>query len=361
MEAPARQSSMTNRFSSLNAKKCHAPKPMNRRIFCSAVAGASTTALFASSALSQPSVEKMSMGSVMPTSHPASTFVAAATEAIKTQTNGAVQIDFYPNSLLGSEAGLYSQLRSGAIDFAALSCSFLQTAVPVAGIPGVAFAYSDYAALWKSLDGDLGAFIKTALEKVGLTAFKIVDNGFRHTTTSSRPINTVADVVGLKIRVPPSPLLTSLFATLGAGPTTITIGELYTALQTKVADGMENSLVNLEALKVYEVQKYCSKTRHSWDGLWLLARTASWNELPSDMRSVIQRNFEDHATRQQEEFARLDANMESLLQSKGMVFNEPEGSQFREKLKRGGYYKEWKAKFGPEAWGKLEQYTGPLG
>ena len=335
--------------------------PIARRTFCSAMAGASTTALLARPALSQPSIGKMSMGSVMPTSHPASTFVAEATEAIKNETNGAVQINFFPNSMLGSEPNLFSQLRSGAIDFAVLSCSFLQAAVPVAGIPGVAFAYNDYATLWKSLDGDLGAFIKTALEKVGLTPFKIVDNGFRHTTTSSRPINTVADVAGLKIRVPPSPLLTSLYATLGAGPTTIQLGELYTALQTNVVDGMENSLVNLEALKVYEVQKYCSKTEHSWDGLWLLARTKSWNELPSEIRSVIQRNFEDHATRQQQEFARLDPKMESVLQSNGMIFNQPERDQFREKLRSGGYYKEWKAKFGSEAWGKLEQYTGPLG
>jgi TRAP-type C4-dicarboxylate transport system substrate-binding protein len=152
-----------------------------------------------------------------------------------------------------------------------------------------------------------------------------------------------------------------LFQTLGAAPVTITLGELYTSLQTKVVDGMENSLVNLDALKVYEVQKYCSKTGHTWDGLWLMARTKSWKEFPQDVREVIQRNFEDHAVRQQKEFARLDAELEGTLKSKGLLFNEPERGQFREKLQQAGYYKEWKGKFGAQAWAKLEQYTGPLG
>jgi tripartite ATP-independent transporter DctP family solute receptor len=334
---------------------------MSRRALCSAIAaGAAAGAGLCKPALAQAPVRKLSMGSPMPTSHPASTFVEEAVQAINKETNGAVEINFFPNSMLGSEGSVNSQLRSGAIDLAVHSCTFLQTVVPVAGIPGVPFAFNDYKTLWASLDGDLGAHIKAALEKQGMTAFKIVDNGFRHTTTGSRPINTVADFKGQKIRVPPSPMLTSLFTTLGASPVTITIAELYTALQTKIADGMENSLVNLEALKVFEVQKYCSMTGHSWDGLWLMARTKSWEEFPADVRAVIQRNFEDYAVRQQKEFARMDAELEPALAAKGMVFNHPERNQFRDALRKAGYYSDWKAKFGPEAWGKLEQYTGPL-
>jgi TRAP-type transport system periplasmic protein len=335
---------------------------ITRRSFCSTMAlGAAATTVLATPALPQAPLKKMSMGSVMTANHPASTFVEDAVQAIKKETNGAVEINFFPNSMLGSEASMQSQLRSGAIDFAVHSCTFLQTVVPVAGIPGIPYAYNDYNTLWASLDGDLGAYIKAALEKAGMTAFKIVDNGFRHTTTSVRPINTVADFEGLKIRVPPGPLLTSLFAALGAAPVTITLGELYTSLQSKVADGMEASLVNLEALKAYEVQKYCSKTGHTWDGLWLMVRTKSWKEFPQEVREVIQRNFESFALRQQKEFARMDTDMEGTLQSRGLIFNQPERGQFRKKLEQVGYYKEWKAKFGAEAWAKLEQYTGPLG
>jgi tripartite ATP-independent transporter DctP family solute receptor len=246
----------------------------------------------------------MSMGSVMTANHPASTFVEDAVQAIKKETNGALEIQFFPNSLLGSEASMQSQLRSGAIDFAVHSCAFLQTVVSVAGIPGIPYAYNDYKTLWASLNGDLGTYIKAALEKAGMTAFKIVDNGFRHTTTSVRPINTVADFAGLKIRVPPGALLTSLFAALGAAPVTITLAELYSSLQTKIADGMENSLVNLDALKAYEVQKYCSKTGHTWDGLWLIARTKSWKEFPQEVREVIPTPADYFFPRRRRHFAR---------------------------------------------------------
>jgi tripartite ATP-independent transporter DctP family solute receptor len=323
--------------------------------------GTAGTAVLPKPASSQASLGKMSMGSIMPTKHPASTFVEDAVQAIKKETNGAIEINFFPSSMLGSEASMQSQLRSGAIDFVVHSCSFLQTVVPVAGIPTVAYAYNDYKTLWASLDGTLGAYIKAALEKAGMTAFKIVDAGFRHITTSVRPINTVADLNRLKIRVPPSPLLTSLFEMLGAAPVNITAGELYTSLQAKVADGMEGSLVNVDTFKVFEVQKYCSKTSHAWDGLWMIARTRSWKAFPPEVREVIQRNFEDYAVKQQKEFARMEAELEGTLKSKGLIINEPERGQFREALELAWYYKQWKGKFGPDAWAKLEQYTGPLG
>ena len=330
-----------------------------RRAFCVAAIGSGAAAL-ASPVLSQTVTEKFSMGSAMPASHPASTFVADAAASIRMQTGGSLEINFYSDSALGSEPNMYSQLRSGAIDFAVLSCSFLQSVVPVAGIPGVAFAFPDYATLWNAMNGDLGEQIKSALAKVGLTAFQVVDNGFRHTTTAAKAINSVDDLAGLKVRVPPSPLLTSLYATLGAGPTTIPLGELYTALQTRVVDGMENSLVNLEALRVFEVQKFCAKTGHSWDGLWLLARTAGWKEISADKRMVIQSNFESHAVSQQKEFMRKDLEMEAVLQSKGMTFTTPDRSRFRAKLQSAGYYRDWKAKFGADAWSVLERYAGPL-
>ena len=100
---------------------------------------------------------------------------------------------------------------------------------------------------------------------------KILDSGYRNITTSNRPINAVEDLKGMKMRVPPSPVWVSLFTALGSSPTSITINELYSALQTKIVDGQENPLTVIEAGKYYEVQKYCSITEHMWDGLWIIA------------------------------------------------------------------------------------------
>lgn len=335
---------------------------ITRRQFSHVAAGAAVaSATLAKPALAQQKLPKMTMGSPMPSTHSASTFMVEAVDAIRQETRGGVDIQFLANSVLGSEPDMHRQLRAGAIEFVTTSCSSLQSLVPVAGMPGVAYAFKGYPELWAALDGALGGRIRADLEKAGITAFGCLDNGFRNVTTSVRPIQTVDDLGGLKIRVPPSPLLTSLFKTLGASPTTITIGELYTALQTKLADGMENSLVQFEALKIYEVQKFCSLTAHSWDGLWVAANSKAWSALSPEVREVIKRHFDEAVARQKRDFERMDRQLEATLTAKGLQFNRPERKHFRDALANAGYYADWKAKFGSEAWADLETYTGPLG
>lgn len=309
----------------------------------------------------QNTPRQLVMGSPMPSRHSASTFMVEAAETIRKESNGAIDILFLADSQLGSEADMQRQLRAGGIQFLVASCSSLQNLVAIAGMPGVAYAFKDYSQVWAALDGDLGALIKEGLAKLGMTAFKCLDNGFRNVTTSARAINGVSDLQGLKIRVPPSPLLASLFQSLGAAPTTISIGELYSALQTKVADGMENSLVQFEALKIYEVQQYCAMTRHSWDGLWVMSGNKVWEAMPGEHKTLITRHFDAAVLRQHDDFAKQDVALKGELGARHLRFNDVDRGQFVQALDKANYYRDWKAKFGAEAWAKLEKYTGPLG
>ena len=109
---------------------------------------------------------------------------------------------------------------------------------------------------------------------------KIWDNGFRQTTTSTKPIVTPGRLRGMKLRVPPSPLWTSMFKAFDAAPASINFNEVYSALQTKIVDGQENPLAIISTAKLYEVQKYCSLTNHMWDGFWFLANQRAWEALP---------------------------------------------------------------------------------
>lgn len=122
------------------------------------------------------------------------------------------------------------------------------------------------------MDGELGAYVRTALAKANLHVFdKCLDNGYRNITSAIRPVNTPEDLKGFKLRVLGIPLWISMFKALGASPTAIPFGELYSALQTKVVDGQENPLALIRSAKLYEVQKFCSLTGHTWDGplhLW---------------------------------------------------------------------------------------------
>jgi tripartite ATP-independent transporter DctP family solute receptor len=282
-------------------------------------------------------------------------------EAIKKDTNGKVDIQVFPNNQLGGDTDMLSQVRSGAIDIFPLSGLILQTLVPVAGINGLAFAFKDYQTVWAAMDGDLGAYVRAAIGKVNLHVFdRCLDNGYRNITSSTRPINTAADLKGFKIRVPVSPLWTSMFKALEASPASINFSEVYSALQTKVVEGQENPLAVIDLAKLYEVQKYCSMTGHMWDGQWVLANGKRWAALPADIQAVITKHVTDAVLKQRDDIRRLNNGLEAQLKAKGLTFNYPENKSFRDALSKAGFYKEWAAKFGDEAMAKLEKYSGKL-
>src|ERR687885_2092633 len=154
----------------------------------------------------------MKLANNVPATHPLSARQVEATDAIRQETNGRVDIRVFPSNQLGSDTDSLSQLRSGALEFFSLSPLILQTLVPNAAISGIGFAWSGYDKVWPALDGDLGAYVRGQIDKAGLYAFeKQYDNGFRQITSSTKPIKGPEDLSGFKIRVPPSPLWTSMF------------------------------------------------------------------------------------------------------------------------------------------------------
>ena len=297
----------------------------------------------------------------IPATHPSNVRIREAAELIKKDTAGKVDIQLFPNNQLGGDTDMLSQVRSGAIDIFPLSGLILQTLVPVAGINGLAFAFKDYQTVWSAMDGELGAHVRGAIEKVNLHVFdRCLDNGYRNITSSSKPINSAADLKGFKIRVPVSPLWTSMFKALEASPASINFSEVYSALQTKVVEGQENPLAVIDLAKLYEVQKYCSMTGHMWDGQWVLANGKRWAALAPDLQAVITKHVTDAVLKQRDDIRRLNNGLEAQLKAKGLTFNYPDNKSFRDALSKAGFYKEWAAKFGDEAMAKLEKYSGKL-
>ncbi len=256
---------------------------------------------------------------------------------------------------------MLSQIRSGGVEFFTLSGLILATLVPAASINGIGFAFPDYDTVWKAMDGDLGAYVRGEISKAGLVVMdKIWDNGFRQTTSSTKPINGPDDFKGFKIRVPVSPLWTSMFKAFDAAPASINFSEVYSALQTKIVEGQENPLAIISTAKLYEVQKYCSLTNHMWDGFWFLANRRAWEELPEDVRTIVAKNINAAAVKEREDVAKLNAGLQQELAGKGLVFNQPDVAPFREKLRSAGFYAEWKGKYGEQAWALLEKAVGKL-
>src|ERR1700674_2671183 len=278
-----------------------------------------------------------------PLTHPLTVRAVEALDRIKQETNGRVEIQIFPNNQLGSDTDMLSQLRSGAIEFFTLSGLILATLVPVASINGIGFAWANYDQIWPAMDGGLGAHIRAQIAKAGLVAFeKQYDNGFRQITSSTRPIKTADDLKGFKIRVPPSPLWTSMFKAFDASPTSINFSETYSALQTKVVEGQENPLAIISAAKLYEVQKYLSQTNHMWDGFWFLANGKAWAALPADVQAVIARNLDRSGIDQRADIRNLNDSLQSDLAAKRLDFIKVDPAPFRAKLQASGFYKEWR-------------------
>ena len=305
---------------------------------------------------------KLKFASNLPAVHPLNVRAKEAADAILKDSGGRVDIQVFPNNQLGSDTDMLSQVRSGAIDFFTLSGLILSTLVPVASINGIGFAFKDYDHVWAAMDGDLGAYVRAAIGKANLVAFdKIWDNGFRQITTSTKPIVTPSDLKGFKIRVPVSPLWTSMFKALGASPASINFSEVYSALQTKIVEGQENPLAIIQTAKLYEVQKYCSLTNHMWDGFWFLANGALWQRLPADLRAIVTKHINAAALAERDDVRRLNNTVEVELKVKGLAFNTVNTEPFRAELRNAGFYRDWKAKYGADAWSTLEKYTGTLG
>jgi TRAP-type transport system periplasmic protein len=297
----------------------------------------------------------------LPATHPMNVRAREMAAAIKQETKGRFDLQIFPSSQLGSDTDTLSQLRSGGVEFFTLSGLILSTLVPAASINGMGFAFPSYDIVWKAMDGDLGAYIRAQIAKANLVVLeKIWDNGFRQTTTSTKPIAAPADFHGMKLRVPPSPLWTSMFEAFGAAPASINFNEVYSALQTKIVDGQENPLAIISTAKLYEVQKYCSLTNHMWDGFWFLANKRAWEALPQDVRTIVAKNVNAAGLKERDDVAKLNATLQQDLAAKGLKFNQPDPAPFRDALRAAGFYTEWKKKYGDEAWAILEKAVGKL-
>ena len=297
-----------------------------------------------------------------PETHPNSIRLKAAVDKINEAAKGHLEIQLFPNAQLGLDAAMLSQVRSGVIDFYFTSgVSISSAAGPVAAINAMAFAFKSYADVWPAMDGDLGKLIRDTISKIGLRVFdECWDSGYRQITTATKPINTPDDLKGFKMRVPISPLNTSLFKSLGASPVSIDFNELYTALQTHIADGEENPLAFVFAGKLYEVRKYCSLTNHIWDGDWMFANPASWSALPKDLQEIVDKGFNGEVPQARDDIKNANESLKAELEKRGMAFNSPNLDPFRDVLRASGFYKDWQDKMGAEAWAVLERYTGKL-
>jgi tripartite ATP-independent transporter DctP family solute receptor len=294
--------------------------------------------------------------------HPLHIRLVEFADAVKTATNGDLAITVFPSSSLGGDTQMISQVRSNAIQIYVGPGGILASVAPQASITYVGYAFHDYKTVWRAMDGEVGAFVRAGLEKVGLMPLPTIwNNGFNQVYNNLRPIVTPADFAGLKIRTSASPIFVSTFKSLGASPTPINLNETYTALQTKLVDGVTDPLGIVESEKFFEVQKYASLTNQMWGGYWLTFNGDAWAGLNKKTQDVLARLCAEYGDKQRADVAHIEDVEPARLTAKGMIVNKPEPAAFKKKLEEAGFYADWRKTFGDAGWRALEKYTGPLG
>jgi len=305
----------------------------------------------------------LKLGNSYPAAHPTNVRLKEASQSIRQESGGRVELRLFPDSQLGQDTQMIEQMRSGALEMMTTPMSYMSSLVPAVNASGLGFAFRNYDQVWSAWDGTYGAYLRRQCpERIGVFCFdKTFDNGFRQITASTRPVKTPDDLKGMKIRVPAEENKTSLFKHLGAAPTTVSIKETYSALQTHIVDAQENGLPHIEFWKFYEVAKFCSLTNHIWDGLSVFINLATYQRMPESLREIVARNLDAAALKQRADILALNQVLQGKIEKWGMTINSTNPEDFRETLRRSGYYQEWRTRIGDEAWQLLETHTGVLG
>ena len=208
-------------------------------------------------------------------------------EQLEQETQGRVGLRLYHSGQLGRESDLIDLARFGAIDIARVNMAALNNPFPATRVLCLPYVFDDTAHMRRSLDGAVGREILAAFGKRDLIGLGFYDSGARCFYNTKRPIHTPEDLRGLKIRVPPSDIFMDLVRSLGANPTPLPYGEVYSALETHLIDGAENNWQSYHTTRQFETARYWSYSGHSYSPEALLLSRRRFELLRPDDRERL--------------------------------------------------------------------------
>jgi len=267
-------------------------------------------------------------------------------EIVEQKSNGQITVEVFPNEQLGSEATMLTSVQSNIIQMTAGGSGIFASYNPQISILDLPYAFESFEQAWKVLDGDFGKKLADPLIDQGIRVLAYWENGFRQITNNKGPINTPADLKGMKIRVPTIPYYVKTFESLGANPTPIAFGELFQALEQRIVDGQENPLTNIYNSKFYEIQKYLSLTNHLYGPLPLAISETFWKKLTPDQQQIIQDAAIEAGQFHREAVKADDAKLVAELEKEGMTVNEVDITAFQQATQ--GVWTEAEKEFGKE-------------
>lgn len=219
--------------------------------------------------------------------HPQVTGMEKFAEVMKEKSGGKIDVKVFPGGVLGGDVQTVSALQGGIVQMMVLNAGILQNlAKPFASVD-LPFLFASGPQADKVMDGPFGDHLNAMLPEKGLVSLGYWELGFRNLTNKKRPVTSLDDLKGLKIRIIQSPIMVDLFGALGTNAVPLAYTELYTALETGTVDGQENPYANIIAAKFYEVQKFLTNTRHIYNPQIVIISKKFWDTLNADEQKLF--------------------------------------------------------------------------
>lgn len=240
---------------------------------------------------------------------------------------GKARVEVFGSSQLGKDQELLQKLKLGTVDFA-LPSTVMSTVADEFGVFEMPYLVKNRDHMKRIENKIFWAKLEPAAEAKGYEIIAVWENGFRHITNNVRPINTPADLQGIKLRTPKGAWRVKMFQTYGANPTPMAFSEVFTALQTGVIDGQENPFAQIYSAKFQEVQKYLSLTGHVYTPAYVAVGKARWQKLPADVRTVLEEVAKETQAFVYETAANMEDDLLAKLKAGGIKVNEADKQAF---------------------------------
>ena len=271
-----------------------------------------------------------------PKGHPLEQGATRFSELVAAKSGGRIKVTVFPGGTLGGDAANVSALQGGTIDVVMLNSGILASQVKDFEVYDFPFMFANAAEADAVVDGPFGQKMHAKLPEKGIVGLAYTELGFRNITNSRRPIATVDDIAGLKLRVIPNAINVDWVKALGANPTPLAFPEVYAALEQKAIDGQENPLSVILANKFAEVQKYLALTNHQYNPQSLIFSNKVWDTLSPAEQKILQEAAVEAAKYQRKVNREAVAGQLDALKKAGMQvseFSPAEQAKLREKLK----------------------------
>jgi tripartite ATP-independent transporter DctP family solute receptor len=256
-------------------------------------------------------------------------------EKLKEKTNGKVKVAVFPSAQLGAEGTMLDSLRIGSLDFCISSSANASSHVPQMAFLGIAYLFDnkEHLAHVTSDPQILKSFQNfVADKKLGFQLLAFMPNGLRN-LYAIKEVKSLKDLQGMKVRVMPSPIESKVWAALGAKPTSVPYGEVYTALQTGMVAGAENTVSSYAQGKHNEVAKYFIKTSHQWQIVNIWASDKTLQSLPEPYRKAVIDSASEAALYGFQKQLENDEAYTKVLTTSGVTFINVNVKEFADKIK----------------------------